>query len=114
MSVGVVVQEIVGHGVRHLSRHLRSTRSIEVGNRVSAVVPLERREVSANGFDRSDLAWRALERGHGRLKSVENGLIGKVITYAVSHTSTDCKSTFRSLSCRQEKTGRPTGRPAET
>ncbi len=62
MRVGVVMKKIIGHGIDDAPRDLRSTRTVEVGDRASAVLPLQRRKMFADFLDGSDDARRT-ERG---------------------------------------------------
>ena len=51
VGVGVVVEQIVGHGIDHLARDLGPTRPVEIGDREPGVLALEGGEAAADRVD---------------------------------------------------------------
>ena len=54
VRVGIVIQEVVGHRLRHLARDLRAAGTVEIGDREPVVPAGERGEVAADLFDAGD------------------------------------------------------------
>jgi len=65
VGVGIVVEEVLGHGGCHVVRNLGAAGAIEVGDRMSAVAPFESGEARADDFDGGHLAdgLRGAHRG---------------------------------------------------
>ena len=59
VRVGVVVIKVVGHRVNDLTRNLRPTGPVEVGDRMPIVIALESREVRTDFRGQSTLdGWQ--------------------------------------------------------
>ena len=59
MGVGIVVQQVVAHRIGDGQRHLGAARPVEIGDRVSSVLPLQRGKVGANRVHRTGRAHSA-------------------------------------------------------
>ena len=65
VRVGIVMKQVVGHGLDHDGRDLGSARPVEIGGRMALVNPLERGEGRANLVDRRNREPEWLVSGTG-------------------------------------------------